>query len=126
MPNIASKFPEETELDESIDDEKSISTDMALASAIEFMNSKKNIELKTDIPQQAIAQIVALQQEQDFTQSDIMSKFIRDFKILRVSKDRLSRKEIIELAKTRQTFDMTNTGVFSRAVNWLRGGGQQL
>jgi hypothetical protein len=50
-----------------------------------------------------------------------MGKFIKNFKILRVSKDRKSREEIIELAKNRREFDNNNPGMIARMTNWLRG-----
>lgn len=115
------KFP--TDEEESGIEDSTINTDMALAKAIDFMNSKKDIDIKTDIPNNAVPFIVALAMEQNFTNSKSMTDFTENIKILRISRDRKSREEIIELAKTRREEMMGNTGVFARAVNWMRGGG---
>lgn len=118
------KFPNENienETDDAVE-ESTVSTDMALAKAIDFMNSPKNVDIKTDIPNEAVPFVVALTQEDDFTEGQIMGKFIKNFKILRVSKDRKSREEIIELAKNRREFDNNNPGMIARMTNWLRGG----
>ena len=118
----AHKFPTDDEDLGDNDESGTINTDMALAKAIDFMNSTKDIEIKTDINQNAIPFVVALALEEKYTDSKVMGKFIKDFKILRVSKDRKSRLEIIELAKTRRQEEQGNSGMWARTVNWLRSG----
>lgn len=120
---MAHKFPSDEENIEEVQESETINTDQALAKAIDFMNSKENIDIKSDIPNSAIPFVVALSQEEKYTESKVMSTFIKEFKILRVSKDRKSREEIIELAKTRREPEFQNTGFLQRASQWLRGGG---